>query len=219
MASLTNRTGIILNRRNVGTSDRRITLFSADGKQELRARGTQKVGSKLAGSLEPLTLVEVTTVCGRNGEQVIGSTIHDAFRHLHTSVAKIAAAGLVASSVDVTIRGLHDEKALFRRIRESILLIQRSATNRTLFLSVAYGLWNLIVLTGYSPFPDIERRKTTPVDRLVSVLLQGEPRLVRRIACTVRTAHSSVEAALRQIERIAERDVPAGRFFSYALRV
>ncbi|MFH0829117.1 MAG: DNA repair protein RecO [Candidatus Kerfeldbacteria bacterium] len=218
MANLTHRTGIILNRRNVGAHDRRITFFCVDGKHELRARGTQKFESKLAGSLEPLTLVEVTTVGGRSGEQVTGSTIRDSFRHLRSSVAKMAAAGLIVSSVDVTIHGIHDDTVLYRRIRESIVLIQRSTTNRSLFLSVAFGLWNLVALSGYTPLPDIGRRKKTPVDRLVAVLLQGDPRLMRRIVCSVHTARLCVTAALRQIERIAERDVPAERFFSYALR-
>ncbi len=208
------RIGIILNRRNVGTNDRRITLFCADGKHELRARGTQKFESKLAGSLEPLTLVDVTTVRGRNGEQVTGSAIRDPYRALHASLPRLAAAGLIAASIDAVVHGWHDERLLLKRVREAFALIGRSRTNRQLLLSVGYGLWNLIAIAGYAP--SARPGKATPTTRLIEVLVRGDVGLVRRIRCTVRTSRECIDAALKQLHLITDSDIPAARFFSYA---
>lgn len=212
MAVLSRRIGIIIQRRNVGTNDRRITLFCVDGKHELRARGTQKLESKLAGSLEPLTLVEATTVRGRNGEQITGSTIRDSYRAIHGSVARIAGAGLLASAVDQLVHGIHDDHVPYRRVREAFVLIGRGRTNREVALAVSYGLWNLIATLGYSPH-HVPLSLRPSGHRLVEVILQGNVRVVRRIRCTVRTARESVTEAVRYIERITDREVPAARFF------
>lgn len=217
MALLSRRLGIILSRRNIGTNDRRIVLFCTDGTHDLRARGTQKFESKLAGSLEPLTLVEVTSVRGRTGEQVTGSTIRNPYARIHASVAKIAAAGVVAGAVESIVRGLHDEAALFRRIRESFALISASATNRSVLLGVAYALWNLLAATGYVPMSG-RHGKSNPAGRLAQVLLRGDARVVRRIRCSVATARRCTDAALALVEHSAERSVPARRFFSYVMR-
>ncbi len=216
MSSLRRLTGIVINRVNVGGSDRRIVLFCADGVRVLRARGTQKLASKLAGSLEPLTLVEVTTVRGRSGEQVIGSSIRDPFTRIHASVAKIAAAGVITGSVESLVRGLHDEILLFRRIREAFALISVSRTNRSLMLGAAYGLWNLLAATGYASADD-RRLAAGASGRLASVLLRGNANAVRTIRCSVPTARACADAALRRIEHAAEQRVPAGRFFSYVM--
>lgn len=217
MAATTRHIGIVINRVNVGSSDRRIVLFCADGVYALRARGTQKLASKLAGSLEPLTLVEVTTVRGRSGEQVTGSSIRDPFTRIHASVAKIAAAGVVTGSVESLVRGLHDEIVLFRRIRESFALISVGRTNRSLMLGAAYGLWNLLAATGYAHEGD-RRLSVGPSGRLASVLLRGNVHAVRKIRCSVPTARKCVETALQRIEHVAERRVPAGRFFAHIMR-
>ncbi len=216
MANLHRHIGIILNRRNVGTNDRRITLFCADGKHEFRARGTQKFESKLAGSLEPLTFVEVTTVRGRNGEQVTGSAIRDPYTALHASLPHLAAAGFIAASLDAVIHGWHDETLLLKRVREAFALVARSRTNRQLFLAVGYGLWNLIAIAGYAP--SSHHGKITPASRLIEVLLTGDVRLVKRIRCTVRTSRECVDLALKQLRFIADSDIPAAKFFSYATR-
>lgn len=212
MAALSRRIGIIVQRRNIGSNDRRITLFCVDGKHELRARGTQKLESKLAGSLEPLTLVEVTTVRGRNGEQITGSSIRDSYRAIHGSVARIAGAGLLASAVDQLVHGVHDDHIPYRRVREALVLIGRSRTNREVALAVAYGLWNLIATIGYAPrFAPPKLRPSG--QRLVEVIVKGNVRVVRRIRCTVRTARETVTEAVRTVERITDREVPASRFF------
>ncbi len=212
MSLLYRRTGIILNRRNVGNVDRRITLLSADGKHELRARGTQKLASKLAGSLEPLTLVELTIARGRNSDQVTGSSVRDAYRSIHANLPRIAGASVLASASDALVRGHHHDPLPYQRLREAFALLARSRTNREVFLAVAYGLWNLVASLGYAPH-ERDFPQPVPVRRLITVLLRGEVKLVRRVRCTVGTARLCVETALRFTEAQAERQITAGSFF------
>lgn len=205
------RTGIILNRRNVGTNDRRFSILSAGGKYEVIARGAQKAESKLAGSLEPLTLVEVTVVRGRRGEIVTGSSIRDAYRHIHGYVGTIAAAGVLASTAEALVRGELDDPVPYKRLREAFALLGRSRTNKDILLATGYGLWSLVTALGYKP--NIAPRAKTSTARLIGVVVRGDVSLVRRIRCSVGTARAAVDAGLRYAARIAEREIPAAAFF------
>lgn len=202
-------TGIVLKRRNIGSVDRLVTLFSAAGKQEFRARGTQKLASKLAGSLEPLTLVELTVAPSRRSV-IIGSVVRESYRSIHENLAKIAAAGLLASAAETLVVGQLDDPVSYRRLREAMALVSRSRTNREVFLGIAYGLWNLLAALGYAALPT---GATAAEGRLRLVLLRGQVNLVRRIRCAVATARRSAEGAVAAAERAAERPVPAAPFF------
>jgi DNA repair protein RecO len=212
MATFTHRTGFILNRRNIGSVDRQVTLLAADGRHDLRVRGAQKLSSKLAGSLEPLTLVDVTIVRGRAGEQVVGSTIRNSFRLLHVSLPLISAASLVASCANVLVRGPMDEPLPFRRIVESMTLLSRCKTNREVYLAVSFGLWNLLAALGYRPRQHRSRIQT-PQERLCGVLLRGNPSLISRIRCAVKTARACLDQAVAAVSDTAEQPVVALRFF------
>ncbi|MBI4090313.1 MAG: recombination protein O N-terminal domain-containing protein [Candidatus Kerfeldbacteria bacterium] len=212
MVAMYRLTGIVLNRRNVGPVDRAVTVLAADGKHVLRARGTQKLASKLAGSLEPLTLVELTVAPGRR-QLVTGSTVRDSYRNIHANLARISGASLLVSAVDALVFGLVDDTTVFRRVREALALLSRSRTNRDVFLAVAYGLWNLLWLLGHADRPT----SASAGGRLQSVLLRGRVNQVRRIRCRVATARWSVEAAVVGVEQVAERPVPAAAFFRAAL--
>lgn len=204
--------GLILNRRNVGSSDRRLIVLAADGKHDIRARGTQKLESKLAGSLEPLTLVDLTVVHGRASEQVTGSSIRDSYRAIHANLGRIAGAGVVAACADQLIHGTLEDPRPFRVVRETFLLIGRSRTNRDILLAVGYGLWNLLSLLGYAP--SSQRFAATPaVGRLVQVFGRGNPNVIRRIRCSVQTARSAVDQALSAVTHATDREIAAAAFF------
>jgi len=73
--------------------DRIITVLTPElGQQRLRARGTKKSVSKLAGSLEPLTEVELSFAEGRTLGTVTGSVIHDRFKAVRQDMFSLLAA-------------------------------------------------------------------------------------------------------------------------------
>lgn len=67
-------TAYILSRKNVGEADRIITLYSQEhGLKRVVAKGVRKGKAKLAGHLEPFTLVSLRLTKGKSLDIVIGA--------------------------------------------------------------------------------------------------------------------------------------------------
>jgi DNA repair protein RecO (recombination protein O) len=66
--------------------DRLLTLLTPSGQHRVRARGTKKSVSKLGGSLEPMTEVDINIADGRVIGLVTGSIILDRFETLRRDV-------------------------------------------------------------------------------------------------------------------------------------
>jgi len=66
--------GVVLRRHNLGEADRIIVFFSPQmGKVSSVARGVRKIKSRLAGSLEPFTAIQLRFVKGKSMYTVIGA--------------------------------------------------------------------------------------------------------------------------------------------------
>ena len=73
-------TAIILNKRNVGETDRICTMYSLEGgKIKSVAKGVRKPQAKLAASLESITLADVTIVRSRGLGKITGSIVENNF--------------------------------------------------------------------------------------------------------------------------------------------
>lgn len=73
-------TAIILNKRNVGETDRIYTMYSLEGgKIKSVAKGVRKPQAKLAASLESITLADVTIVRRRGLGKITGSIVENNF--------------------------------------------------------------------------------------------------------------------------------------------
>lgn len=67
-------TGIILNKKDVGETDRFYTLYTLEmGKIKSLAKGVRKAQAKLAGSLETITLSDITIAKSRGMGKITGS--------------------------------------------------------------------------------------------------------------------------------------------------
>lgn len=66
--------------------DRLLTLLTPSGQHRVRARGTKKSVSKLGGSLEPMTEVDINIADGRTVGLVTGSILLDRFEPLRKDV-------------------------------------------------------------------------------------------------------------------------------------
>jgi DNA repair protein RecO (recombination protein O) len=76
-------TGIILNKRNVGETDRIYTIYTLEGgKVRSLAKGVRKSHAKLAASLENITLADITIVRTRGLGKITGSIIENNFSAL-----------------------------------------------------------------------------------------------------------------------------------------
>lgn len=73
-------TGIILNKRDVGETDRICTIYTLEGgKIKSLAKGVRRPEAKLASSLENITLADITIVRTRGLGKITGSIIENSF--------------------------------------------------------------------------------------------------------------------------------------------
>ena len=81
--------GLILKHKDYREADRLITIYSREyGKITALARGTRKISSKLAGSLEPFTLADFMIARGRNFDTIASLEVIKNFRLLKKKFRK-----------------------------------------------------------------------------------------------------------------------------------
>jgi DNA repair protein RecO (recombination protein O) len=110
---------IILNRSDYRESDSLITCYTRNfGKVTLVARGTKKLQSKLAGHLEPMSLVDILIIKGK-GFDYIGSALGtNAFLNLKDNLNKIYYCGRAFNWFNRLVKdGQSDERLFFLLLR------------------------------------------------------------------------------------------------------
>ena len=76
-------TGIILNKRNIGETDRIYTIYTLEGgKIRSLAKGVRKSHAKLASSLENITMADITIVRTHGLGKITGSVVEQNFSAL-----------------------------------------------------------------------------------------------------------------------------------------
>lgn len=100
-ARLYNTHGVVLRRRDVGEADRIVTLYTNEfGKRSFSARGSRKTTSKIAGQIEPFSLVKLFVAQTRGLDIISQAQALELYPRLRSSEAAIATAGLFAELVD-----------------------------------------------------------------------------------------------------------------------
>ncbi len=153
---------IVLRYRRLGEADRIVTLLTPGrGKVDVVAKGVLRSRSKLAGHLEPLTLVEVVLALGRNLDVVTQAQTEDAFAALHSDLDRLSAAMYLLELADrftvehAEAEGVHDllHTALVRLARGD----GQQVVSRTFELA-------LLEATGFRPEMTNCLRCGDPVD-------------------------------------------------------
>jgi DNA repair protein RecO (recombination protein O) len=112
-------TGIVLNKRDVGETDRIYTMYTLEGgKVRSLAKGVRKAHAKLASSLENFTLADITIVRTKGLGKITGSIVEqnfsslkkncDALMHVFSDMA------IFEKMVDLD----HQDRAVFVLLRE-----------------------------------------------------------------------------------------------------
>lgn len=106
---------LILRHSTEREHDRLVTVLTpGHGQLRIRARGTKKSTSKLAGSLEPVTEVDLSLANGRVIDQVIGSVMVNRYPQLHDDLVGLASAQWLLELVEALTKpalptaGLYD---------------------------------------------------------------------------------------------------------------
>lgn len=145
--------GIILKRDDFRETDGRVLVYSQEkGLLELIARGTKKFKSKLAAHLEPMSLVEIMVIKGRNYDYVGSARAQDCFRNLKEDYDKIMSAGGVLRRMSEVVK-MHevDENIFFLLIDflTSLNDLKKEAKEDNVY--VEFFMFKLMALLGYRP--------------------------------------------------------------------
>ncbi|MEK7097650.1 MAG: DNA repair protein RecO [Patescibacteria group bacterium] len=146
-----NTKAIILRREPFRESDTKVTVYSLEkGKLHLVARGTKKINSKLAGHLEPMNLVDLMIVRGKQFDYAGSAKAINCFGNAKNDLEKNLHAGSILQAIDRMIDiGEKDEK-IFSLLSESFLKLDDPGIPSHGLLPAWFFL-RLISLSGYRP--------------------------------------------------------------------
>ena len=117
---------IVLRRQAFKERDDRIVIYSDEtGKKELVVRGTKKILSKLSGHIEPLSLVSLMVVRGKQYNYA-GTVISlDCFQGIKKNYERVVAAGYGIKIFDEFVKFDLPDEELFALLKKFLKVIER----------------------------------------------------------------------------------------------
>jgi DNA repair protein RecO (recombination protein O) len=141
--------GLVLRQRDLGETDRIITLFTRDqGKVSAVARGTKRANSKLAAGTQLFCHSSFQIAAGRNLDVITQCQVLDSFYELRSDLERFAYASYLCELVD----GLTEEHSPSERIFGLLCdgLGQVTKTSDLRLLARVFEL-RLVSVLGYAP--------------------------------------------------------------------
>jgi DNA repair protein RecO (recombination protein O) len=150
---------IVLRRRDSKEYDRLLTIFTKDkGKVYLVARGVKRIGSKMAGHLEPFGVVDIMVAKGKIQDRVAGTKLIENFPYIKSNIESIALVGYFNEAVDCIIHGNQSDPKVFQIITEAYYSIEqylkRNGSNSNIqdqMLIIFFYILALCSSQGFSP--------------------------------------------------------------------
>ncbi|TAK96639.1 DNA repair protein RecO [Patescibacteria group bacterium] len=143
---------IIIGKRDVGETDRIYTAFTQQsGKIKVLAKGVRKAQAKLAGALEPLTLVDLATARAQGMGKVTGVVVENNYNNLKQDLATVAVALRGVRLFDRLVDLEQPDEALFQLLKEFLETLDSlngSAPVKSEVVSLAFT-FKLLSSLGY----------------------------------------------------------------------
>jgi len=115
---------IILNSRPYRENDSLINIYTLEfGKLSLVARGTKKLASKMAGHLEPLSLVKLMIIKGKGFDYIGGALAQDCRLGIREDLNKIYYAGRIIAFFSSLVKDNEKDERLFSLLEKYLELI------------------------------------------------------------------------------------------------
>lgn len=147
-------TGIILNKRNIGETDRLYTIYTLEaGKIRSMAKGVRKPHAKLASSLESLTMADITVVKNRGTGKIAGAIIENTYPHLKKDGAGLLEVFNAISLFNKLVDLESKDETLFALLADYLDAADNAARvqsteEKTRLLSLGFSV-KLLELSGY----------------------------------------------------------------------
>jgi len=143
--------GLALKKTKLGETDLIVTFLAADGSQvRAVARGARKPGSRLAGRIEPLSVVDLLLHPGRSLFTITEAELVHAHAGIRTDLERSLAASVVADFLDKISVEEQAEERLFG-LAVATLGVMETADEDGLLALVTAFLLKGIAMHGYRP--------------------------------------------------------------------
>ena len=143
--------GIVLKRKNIGETDRLLTIFTREhGKLVVIAKGIRKITSRKAPHLEPFVRLNLLLARGRSYDHVIEVQTIKKNLNIQKKLERIAVAYKIAELVDRLCPEKEDHEQIFSFVVEALSVINTCQLQDLLTVSEKFShqlLWEL----GYLP--------------------------------------------------------------------
>jgi len=146
-----NTIAIVTNNEPFREHDSKITAYSMDqGKLELVARGTKKIKSKLAGHIEPASLISLMVIRGKQYDYVGFADGQNLYANIKNNYEKILISGQVFNYFNKIIKIGEGDLEVFDLLKDFLdsLNSEKIKNNN---LSYYFFIFKLLSLLGYTP--------------------------------------------------------------------
>lgn len=146
---VTKTEALVLRHRRLGDAGRIVTLLTPDrGKIDVVARGVLRPRSKLAGHLEPATLVDVVLAHGRTMDLITGAQSRDGFAGLRDDLDRLSTALYLTELCDRFTVEHVEARSVYELLHASLVRLARGDGMH--LLTRAFEL-ALLEATGFRP--------------------------------------------------------------------
>jgi DNA repair protein RecO (recombination protein O) len=140
---------IVLRRRDLGETDRIVTLLTAEhGKRRVVAKGSRRPSSRIAGHLEPFCATRLLIARTRGMDIISQAETIDPFAGLRMAESTIAVAGYLAELVDSLVQEDEAHRELYDLLFASYRLLAEGRDLRTVTFLYQMALLRQL---GYRP--------------------------------------------------------------------
>lgn len=145
---------LILNRQPYREFDSLVTVYTPDfGKLNLVARGTQKLQSKLAGHIEPLTIADLMIIAGRGFDYIGSAVSREVYAGIRQDLNKLYYAGQALKLFNRLVKEGEAEAGLFFLLADWLEVLNHfpdfNKDKGELFLG--FFIWQFLAALGYKP--------------------------------------------------------------------
>jgi len=143
--------GLVLSRRNIGESDRLLTLFTREhGVLKVIAKGVRKIPSRRGGHIEPLTLILAVVNGSRGNRFLMGVETMDYYSSLRINEGALESAYVIAWAIKGLLSEGEEEKQVFNVVCWAYRVMPRLSTARRAMVE-GCGLMMIIRKAGLMP--------------------------------------------------------------------
>ena len=142
---------IVLSRKTFREDDLLITIYTEKyGKIVLQAVGAKKIKSKMAGHVEPISLVDIEWVKGKTLDKLTGAVISSSFSDIKNDVIKTAYGMYFLEIVEQATENSHEDIKIFELLLNFLNKISKLDNSDLSILRIIY-IYKFLALSGFSP--------------------------------------------------------------------